>query len=348
MSGKLDTTLKENKLLKEELEHLLKLVKENESKHKGFQVVENALLISQSIEEIDSALSYLEEIFDIDRVVLYIDKAYFQPMIKAVDTERVRYVDEKILRYAYVDKRPYFGTYVQGLISDFHALEEIGSYLIAPVLEGGRLITSLNLYSKNPNKISSEGHDGFIRELALRLGITIKNLHNVFTIKFQAEHDFLMGIYNKSMMHTLLDRAIKALRETGEGFTFILCDIDNFKDFNSYYGHVVGDEILKGVADSARNALKDEGTLGRFGGDELYIILNYTEIEKINAFYDRMTSSFMEFAPAYGGISLSGGFVRVPNDIDLDKEDAVDIVKKADSGLFQCKNTGKGAIIVGK
>jgi diguanylate cyclase (GGDEF)-like protein len=259
-------------------------------------------------------------------------------------------VPEKTLRYAYVEKRPYFGAYIQGLISDFHVMEDIGSYLIAPILDKEGIVASLNLYSKNPEKFSPQGRDDFIRSLALRVGIALKNLHSIFTVKYQAEHDFLTGGYNKSVMHTLLARYIERLRGTGKGFSFILYDLDDFKHYNNIYGHVTGDEVLKAAADSIRKVMKNSGEFGRFGGDELYIILDYTEDGDIAAFHDRVLTELRDALCAlnidnYAGIS--GGYVSVPRDIDIQSEDAIEIVKKADMGLYCTKTSGKGAIECG-
>ncbi|MCD8492441.1 MAG: hypothetical protein LRY51_11375 [Geovibrio sp.] len=72
--GRLDTVIKENRDLKDELEKLITLVRENEAKHGGFRIVEYAFLLSNSLAEItEKPLSYLAEIFDIDRAVLFLN-----------------------------------------------------------------------------------------------------------------------------------------------------------------------------------------------------------------------------------------------------------------------------------
>ena len=67
--------LKENYDLKNELESMVMRVKENEAKHNGFKVVQFSMLLSDNLEEIDSKpMHYIEEIFDIERAVLFIKK----------------------------------------------------------------------------------------------------------------------------------------------------------------------------------------------------------------------------------------------------------------------------------
>jgi diguanylate cyclase (GGDEF)-like protein len=341
--SRLDTIIRENRMLKHELERLLALAKENEDKHKGFQLVENAFLMSESTHDLDKALGYMEEIFGV-RAVLFVDENDYW-MLDCKSQTRVFHMPAKTIRYAYVDRRPYFGSYMQGLIKEFQLAGAIGSYVTAPILERGEIIGSLNLYSPDPSRFSADAHDGFIRELTIRVGIALKNLQNMYIISRQTDYDLTTGMYNKVKMYDLLDGAIRRCRAEGASFSFILYDVDNFKYYNDYYGLIIGDEILKAIADALRQELGKDGTVGRFGGDEFYVIFNSISEESIKSLHGRITRelekncSALEINPAP---RLSGGYVMVPEDIDTENEDAVEIVKKADKGLCRSKSTRKG------
>ena len=346
MRNKVYTVLKENMMLKEELQRLVNLIRENEAKHKGFRLVEDAFITSESVEDMDKkALVYMEEIFEIDRAVLFIDEEAVRiekPLSGACS--RVVFVKEKILRYAYVDKRPYFGSYLDALISDFHVIPDIASYLIAPVIENGRIIASLNLYSTNPDKLSGEAHVDFVHDLVLRIGMTLKKLHSNTILLHQSQYDFLTGVYNKGMMHSLLRKYIDRYKSSGAGFVFVLMDMDNFKMLNDTHGHIAGDEALKSVADNIKSLLSPLETLGRFGGDEFYMILDTTSPEYVKELFHKIVVLIDKISGGFnmsGELGISGGFVCVPDDIDLSVSDAIEIVKGADIGLYHSKVSGK-------
>ncbi|MDR2870679.1 MAG: sensor domain-containing diguanylate cyclase [Deferribacteraceae bacterium] len=344
---KVNNILRENHLIKSELERLVGLIKENETKQQGFRLIEDAFLLAESIEDMNSkALKYLEEIFDIDKAVIFIDAALFSmEQHLGEGCERVILTDEKVLRYAYVEKRPYFGNYIDGLISEFHKLEPLGSYLIVPVMENGRIIASLNMYSANEEKFSGDAaHSDFVQQLSSRVAIALRKLHNIEVIKYQAQRDFLTGVYNKSMMHVLLDRYIQRYKREAIGFSFIITDIDHFKVLNERHGHIIGDNIMKELTDRIGKVLDDDEMLGRFGGDEFYIISNRITDIDVQAFFAKITEEVARVAAAYDvthRIGISGGYIIVPRNIDMASKDAIDIVKSADAGLSYSKMTGR-------
>ncbi len=346
MKNKVYTVLKENMMLKEELQRLVNLIQENEAKHKGFRLVEDAFITSESVAEMDKkALAYMEEIFEIDRAALFIDEDAVNVGKPLPGTcIRVAFVNEKVLRYAYVDKRPYFGTYLEGLISDFHMIPDIGSYLIAPIIENGKIIASLNLYSTNPSKLSGDAHVDFVQELVLRIGMTLRKLHNSAAVLYQSQYDFLTGVYNKGMMHSLLHQYIDRYKSSGEGFAFVLMDMDNFKTLNDTHGHITGDETLRNVADGIKKLLTPAETLGRFGGDEFYMLLDTVSPAAVKELFLRIVVLIDEIAGRFnmvGDLGISGGFISIPDDMDPSAFDAIDIVKAADIGLYHSKVSGK-------
>jgi len=231
VKNKVYTVLKENMMLKEELKRLVNLIQENETKHKGFRLVEDAFIASESVNDMDKkALVYMEKIFKIDRAALFIDEnAVKVEMPLKGECSRVIFVNEKILRYAYVEKRPYFGSYMDGLISDFHLIPDIGSYLAVPIVENGKIIASLNLYSTNSEKLSGDAHVDFVTELALRIGITLRKLHNNAVIRSRVQYDLLNETHNKGIMYSLLQQYIDINRSAGTPLPFVLISVNDFK-----------------------------------------------------------------------------------------------------------------------
>jgi len=93
------------------------------------------------------------------------------------------------------------------------------------------------------------------------------------TISFQAFHDLLTHLPNRALFKDRLNLAIQQGKRNDTLVGVMFCDLDRFKLINDTYGHAVGDELLRGVAQRVRNCLRAGDTLARQGGDEFTIIL---------------------------------------------------------------------------
>jgi diguanylate cyclase (GGDEF)-like protein len=337
MANKIHNILKENIKLKEELQRLIAIVKENEAKHNGFTLVEDAFLISESLREVDNkALAYLEDIFAIDRVALFLDKNSYK-FDPAETFVRIFFTSRDILKSAYLEKKPYFGQAIEGLISEFNIVDNIGSYLIAPIVENGQIIASLNLYSINPSRISGEAHADFIKELITRVWITLRTLNNMQILNVQNKYDSLTGIYDKNAMNDFLETYIEKYNSTGQGFSLLLIGIDNFDNFNDMHGHIAADTFLKTVAHNYKKLLDAQEIFGRFGGDIFYIILS---VEKnVEAVFTKFQEIVCEAAAGFSPTTVSAGSVTIVN--GMPGIDSVGVVRSACSAIRYSKLFGR-------
>ena len=90
----------------------------------------------------------------------------------------------------------------------------------------------------------------------------------------RATHDPLTGLPNRGLLMERLTQALKqAQRRKNAGVALLFLDLDRFKPVNDLHGHAVGDELLKGVAERLRQAIRDEDTVARFGGDEFVVLM---------------------------------------------------------------------------
>lgn len=86
----------------------------------------------------------------------------------------------------------------------------------------------------------------------------------------QVELDWLTGLYNRM---TVEEKVNKLLKENKFGVLFVL-DIDNFKSINDRYGHLAGDQVLRGVAHILKKMVFNKDIVGRIGGDEFVVFMN--------------------------------------------------------------------------
>ncbi len=105
----------------------------------------------------------------------------------------------------------------------------------------------------------------------------IRNACRYASVQQAALTDSLTGIPNKRALDEALARECSRGERHGDTCSLILCDLDHFKQVNDNYGHVVGDHILKAVAQELRKATRNCDELYRFGGEEFAVLLPHTD-----------------------------------------------------------------------
>lgn len=96
--------------------------------------------------------------------------------------------------------------------------------------------------------------------------------------------DPLTGVYSRGFLESNIAKILQTAREEGRNLQVVLIDIDYFKRINDFYGHLVGDQVLREFADFLKNSLRANDILIRYGGDEFIAILkdvSYSDAYKI-------------------------------------------------------------------
>jgi diguanylate cyclase (GGDEF)-like protein len=157
-----------------------------------------------------------------------------------------------------------------------------------------------------------------------------------------AGHDALTGLWNRMRFDEQLGVALAGLRETPGLVTLLSLDLDGFKAVNDRFGHHVGDELLKAVADRLRGCVRDPDGVGRLGGDEFAIVLPSTKsAADAIALADRVIDVIsMPFAIGDHnvGVGCSVGIALASTpDTDLNL-----LFQNADAALYSAKASGRG------
>ncbi len=105
------------------------------------------------------------------------------------------------------------------------------------------------------------------------VGVAVERLRAEERLRYQALHDALTGLANRTLLHDRLEQALGARRRTGETLALLLLDLDRFKEINDTLGHDVGDEVLGLVAGRLLDTVRATDTVARLGGDEFAILL---------------------------------------------------------------------------
>ncbi len=149
--------------------------------------------------------------------------------------------------------------------------------------------------------------------------------------------DSLTSLFNRNKVEATLEQEILRSKRYKSTFSVILFDIDHFKSINDTYGHMAGDEVLRLIADSVRNNIRETDVAGRWGGEEFIIICINTSHEAAAAMAEKIRYNFeMLKPPAAGRVTASFG---VPENSENDTMET--IILRCDEAMYVSKRLGR-------
>jgi len=164
----------------------------------------------------------------------------------------------------------------------------------------------------------------------------------------QAETDGLTGIANRKRFDMALRQAIVRAGEGREPLALLMVDIDHFKRFNDAHGHQVGDQVLRLVARTLTDCVRDGDLPARYGGEEFAVILPGTPLAAARPIAERIRTTLAarkivrrNTGEALGGITISvGAALYRPG------EAPAALIKRADSALYAAKHQGRNRLVI--
>ncbi len=141
-------------------------------------------------------------------------------------------------------------------------------------------------------------------------------IENYMLIEFANEHintDNLTQLYNHRGFQEALTKELINADESNENLSLILIDVNNISKINRELGHVKGDEVIKLVAEKIKSNIKKSDTAGRYGGDEIAIILPKTNVQEAKYMAEYITYSLSCcFVDDVGPVKVSVGIASYP------------------------------------
>jgi diguanylate cyclase (GGDEF)-like protein len=154
--------------------------------------------------------------------------------------------------------------------------------------------------------------------------------------------DSLTGLYNRTYFFTALEREIARGDRSGRAFCLVMLDLDDLKAINDRFGHLAGDQVLRGVADIVRSGVRKIDVAARYGGDEFVALLPETDptggwvlAEKV-----RLTVAEQGMPGVDPGPTVSVGVVSYP----ADGRSADALLVSADRAMYASKRGGKNRV----
>ncbi|MBI4706533.1 MAG: GGDEF domain-containing protein [Candidatus Omnitrophica bacterium] len=163
-----------------------------------------------------------------------------------------------------------------------------------------------------------------VQELAITDGLTQLLSRRYFLEKFAEE--------------------IERSQKFGLSFAFLMIDLDNFKSFNDRYGHLVGDALLREVANGIKENIRQIDFICRYGGEEIALVLAETNQEHARLAAERIRRSIesknINIYDEVLKITISIGMSNFPDG----KADAKSLIEKADKALYKAKQSGRNKV----
>ena len=159
-------------------------------------------------------------------------------------------------------------------------------------------------------------------------------------IEFQANNDFLTGLYNRMRCESDMEKYISQAEIHKEHGYVLFLDLDNFKHINDGLGHQYGDMLLKMISLGLQQIKGIENSCYRMGGDEFVIIIEPKERKNLQLILNEVNYLFNKPWDLNGTeyyCTMSMGIVRYPDD----GSDVNELIKKADIAMYEAKKAGK-------
>jgi diguanylate cyclase (GGDEF)-like protein len=165
--------------------------------------------------------------------------------------------------------------------------------------------------------------------------------HSAEEVTRLASMDSLTGLFNRRYFDIRLEAELQRARRHGEPLTLLMVDIDNFKAINDQHGHIVGDRLLRCIADRLRRGVRIFDVCARYGGDEFAVLMPSSTLETAMLVGQRIRSS------VHGHCGYETTHVTVSIGIAHSDGRERDLLSIADRALLKAKAAGKNAVSVG-
>lgn len=157
----------------------------------------------------------------------------------------------------------------------------------------------------------------------------------------RASYDSLTSVYNRETIENIIDDEISRANPDKESSALLFLDVDDFKIFNDKYSHATGDQVLRFVADTIINTVKEFGFVGRYGGDEFLICIRNCMTnppERVaQSLIRTLREGFTCDSDDHLSVNVSIGICMIRDN----SRQVEEIISLADEAMYRIKKNGK-------
>ena len=159
-----------------------------------------------------------------------------------------------------------------------------------------------------------------------------------------ATTDPLTSLYNRRRITEIYQYERVQRKRECTPLSFVLCDIDHFKRINDQWGHDGGDQVLLAVAKALKDGLREQDSIGRWGGEEFLIVMPHTDVAGAMLAAQRLRERVAAMKMDLGGLEVSIG-MTFGVATQGEHEDPGAAIKRADMALYQGKANGRNQVV---
>lgn len=213
---------------------------------------------------------------------------------------------------------------------------------IGPEADPGAIIESLVLELSKSVSRASQLEKNFV-EASQELAVIRASLDDA---EKRARTDGLTGLPNRHALEDFFHNAQAAAVENRRPLSILLMDVDHFKRFNDQYGHGVGDEVLRLIANFLRERIRDQDLPVRYGGEELMAVLPESDLGACATFGESIRKSISEckITRRSTGQELAGITVSIGVAQWRPGESMADLIERCDRALYRAKRSGRNRV----
>lgn len=222
------------------------------------------------------------------------------------------------------------------------------SFVSVPLKAEDRIIGVLNLSDKTTGGVFDEDDLELIQSFATHAAVVMERnalYSQTEELKKQSITDHLTGLLNRRYLHERLEEELSRSSRYERRLSLLMVDLDGFKYYNDTYGHLLGDKILKIIAEAIVKSVRSVDLVSRYGGDEFMVILPETDVASAVTIAERLRNDIATTAlPARPSsfVTASIGVVCYPEHGTSTEQLLVNV----DKALYGAKNRGKNRIEV--
>jgi len=185
-----------------------------------------------------------------------------------------------------------------------------------------------------------------VKELLARVKreLQITKLQN--ELKLLASTDSMTQLYNRRHFTQLSNQTIDLARRNNQNISFIMLDIDKFKNINDIYGHQAGDEVIVSLSNILKQDRRKGDIVSRYGGEEFVLMLPNSNLDSAHRIAEDIREKVERFRLEIGDneplhFTISLGI----SELSFEDEDSLErALKKADDALYRAKESGRNRV----
>jgi diguanylate cyclase (GGDEF)-like protein len=162
-----------------------------------------------------------------------------------------------------------------------------------------------------------------------------------------ALRDGLTGVFNRKHLEERLDAEIAYAHRRQTELSVVMLDVDHFKRVNDTYGHLAGDAVLKGVAETLLRTIRSEDVLGRYGGEEFVVVTRGIAVTGAHLLAERLRATLaatkIPFGPTLLTLTASAGVASLG--CCGGRTDKTTLLSVADARLYRAKQAGRNRVV---